>query len=92
MYVLSTKHIEPIKKRSLVCTISKDSLGIEQIPGSMGVIKNVPMCIRSLVNYSMKCLIMKSQKEQISRDRVMDSAKDLCRIINQSIDSNEISG
>lgn len=97
MYVLSTKHIEPIKKRSLVCTISKDSLGIEQIPGSKaleskGVIKNVPMCIRSLVNYSMKCLIMKSQKEQISRDRVMDSAKDLCRIINQSIDSNEISG
>ena len=36
--------------------------------------------------------VVKSQKEQISRDRVMDSAKDLCRIINQSIDSNEISG
>ena len=48
--------------------------------------------VRSLVACSMKCLSVKSQKEQISRDRVMDSAKDLCRIINQSIDSNEISG
>ena len=89
MQVLSTKHIESIKKRSLVCTISKDFLVIE--PRSKGVIQNCTN-VCSLVNYSMKCLIMKSQKEQISRDRVMDSAKDLCRIINQSIDSNEISG
>ena len=56
--------------------------------------KNSKGVIQSGINVacSMKCLSVKSQKEQISRDRVMDSAKDLCRIINQSIDSNEISG
>lgn len=28
--------------------------------------------------------------EQISRERVMDSAKDLCRIINQSVENDEL--
>ena len=29
-------------------------------------------------------------KETISRERVMDSAKDLCRIINQSVENDDL--
>jgi len=64
--------------------------GRRSIPRKMSV-EEVAALIDQTMEESITRRNSAIRREQISRDRVMDSAKDLCRIINQSIDSNEIS-
>jgi len=68
----------------------------EQIPGGRRSIPRKMSVeeVAALIDQTMEESITRRnsvlRREQISRERVMDSAKDLCRIINQSVENDEL--